>query len=511
MERHDVVIVGAGPTGLVLAIWLASQGVDVCIVDKTAGPGTTSRALGVQARTLELYRQLGMADDVVAAGNPDTAINLWVKGKRAAHVSFGDAGAKISPYPFLLIYPQDQHEQFLIERLEKMRITVQRNTEMLGFEDKGDHVQVRLRTADGGERVCEAGYLAGCDGARSPTRHRLGASFEGGTYEQVFYVADVEVSGQAANGEIHLSLDQADFVALFAYSRDGHRARLIGTVREDRVGKAETITYEDVGHRAIDALQLQVEKVNWFSTYRVHHRVTDRYRQGRVFLLGDAAHIHSPAGAQGMNTGIGDAINLAWKLKAVLRGEAPDSLLDSYETERLAFAKKLVETTDRMFTFVTHEGNVADFVRTHIAPLFATVAFSVGAIREFQFRVISQTLISYHDSPVSEGKAGEVRGGDRLPWVVANGQDNYAPLHTIGWQVHVYGAASPGLQDWCEQNGVPLRVFEWSEEHEEAGLARGAAYLLRPDTYVALAESSGSADALARYFSERKYVTSAVS
>jgi 2-polyprenyl-6-methoxyphenol hydroxylase-like FAD-dependent oxidoreductase len=506
MERHDVVIVGAGPTGLVLAMWLARQGVDVCIVDKTAGPGTTSRALGVQARTLELYRQLDLADDVVAAGNPDTAINLWAKGKRAAHVSFGDAGAKITPYPFVLIYPQDQHEQFLIERLEKMGVTVQRNTEMLGFEDKGGHVAVRLRGPDGTERVCEAGYVAGCDGARSTTRHLLGAGFAGGTYERIFYVADVDVSGQAANGEIHLSLEQADFVALFAYSRDGHRARLIGTVLEDHVGQAETLTFDDVGHRAIDALKLQVDKVNWFSTYRVHHRVTDRYRRGRVFLLGDAAHIHSPAGAQGMNTGIGDAINLAWKLKAVLKGEAPDSLLDSYEIERLAFAKKLVDTTDRMFTFVTHEGNFADFVRTHIAPMFATVAFSIEAVREFQFRVISQVLINYHDSPVSEGKAGDVRGGDRLPWVVSNGQDNYAPLHTIGWQVHVYGAAQAGLDKWCEQNGVPLRVFEWSEEYKEAGLARDAAYLLRPDTYVALAESSGSADALARYFRERGLV-----
>jgi len=159
-----------------------------------------------------------------------------------------------------------------------------------------------------------------------------------------------------------------------------------------------------------------------------------------------------------------------------------------------------------MFTFVTHEGSFADFVRTHIAPMFATVAFSIEAVREFQFRVISQVLINYHDSPVSEGKAGDVRGGDRLPWVVANGQDNYAPLHTIGWQVHVYGAAPADLDKWCERNGVPLRVFEWSDEHQEAGLARDAAYLLRPDTYVALADSSGSAEALARYFSQRNLV-----
>lgn len=504
MARDDVLIVGAGPTGLVLALWLTAQGVKVRIIDKTDGPGTTSRAMAVQARTLELYQQLDLAEAVVAAGHRNPALNLWVQGRRKARISFGAAGGGLTPFPFLLIYPQDQHEQLLIDRLQAMGVVVERRTELLDFEERGDHVAARLRTPEGGEAIHEAIYLAGCDGARSTTRHKLGLGFEGGTYEQVFYVADVEASGPAADGEIHIALETADFVALLGYGRRG-QGRLIGTVRDERE-QAERLTFADVGHRAIESLGLSIDTVNWFSTYRVHHRVTDHYRHGRAFLLGDAAHIHSPAGGQGMNTGIGDAINLAWKLAAVLRGRAPDGLLDSYEAERLPFARRLVATTDRAFSLVSAEGGFADLVRTRVAPLLASAAFSIGAAREAMFRVLSQTRIHYRGGPLSEGRAGRVRGGDRLPWVAWDGPDNAAPLRAMAWQVHVYGTARADLRAWCDGNGVPLHAEDWHPAHEKAGFARDAAYLVRPDGYVALADPEAKPSGLEAYFSERGVV-----
>jgi 2-polyprenyl-6-methoxyphenol hydroxylase-like FAD-dependent oxidoreductase len=508
MVRDEVLVTGAGPTGLALALWLARQGVGVRIVDKAAEAGTTSRAVVVQARTLELYRQIGLADDVVRAGMVNPAINLWVRGRRRAHVSFGDAGAGLTPYPFILVFPQDRHERLLAERLEQMGVQVERNTELLDFEQREDHVAVRLRGPDG-EHCCQARYLAGCDGAHSPVRHQLGTGFEGGTYAQLFYVADVVAKpnpAQApAQGEIHLSLDDADFLALFSYTDDG-QARLIGSIREDRVAAGRELGFGDVGERAIQGLGLEVTRVNWFSTYKVHHRVADRYRHGRVFLLGDAAHIHSPAGGQGMNTGIGDAINLAWKLKAVLRDEAHDSLLDSYEDERLAFARTLVETTDRVFTFVSAEGGFANFVRTRIAPLFVSAAYSVDAVREFMFRLVSQCMLNYHASPLSSGAAGKVKGGDRLPWAAGAIMDNFAPTGTLGWQLHVYGSAGDGLESWCHRAGLPLRVFPWERAHEHAGLQRDAAYLVRPDGYVALADAGAKPETLQHYFRARGIV-----
>src|SRR5258707_1080138 len=206
----EVLIVGAGPTGLVLALWLTRLGVRVRVIDKTAEAGTTSRAVAVQARTLELYGQIGLADEVIERGRRVAAANLWVAGQQVARAVFGDMGVGISPFPYALVFPQDEHERLLIDRL--------------------------------------------------------------------------------------------------------------------------------------DELGVEVARVNWFSTYRVHHRVAERFREGREFLLGDAAHIHSPVGGQGMNTGIGDAVNLAWKLAAVQHGRANPAILDSYETERIGFARPLVAT-----------------------------------------------------------------------------------------------------------------------------------------------------------------------
>jgi 2-polyprenyl-6-methoxyphenol hydroxylase-like FAD-dependent oxidoreductase len=508
MTTTDVLIVGAGPTGLALALWLTKQGLKIRIIDKSSGPGETSRAMAVQARTLEFYRQIDMADAVVKAGYKTPAMNMWARGKRQAQVQLADAGEEISPYPFVLVFPQDRHERLLVERLSALGIEVERQTELLSFEDKGDQVTAILRHRDGDEETFSAAYLAGCDGARSPVRHQIGGGFEGGTYKQLFYVADVVASGVNPAGEAHVALDKSDFVLVMPYG-ETNQYRLIGTVRGERAEHPETLSFEDVGQEAIRGLNVTVDKVNWFSTYRVHHRVTDQFRRGRVFLLGDAAHVHSPAGGQGMNTGILDAINLAWKLTAVVKGQAPDSLLDSYAAERQAFARKLVETTDKLFTFATAEGGFAEFVRTRIAPTFISVAYRSENVREYMFRIVSQTTLSYDDSPLSAGKAGSVQGGDRLPWAPAAGADNFAPLTAIGWQVHVYGEAQADLSSWCQGKGIPLHVFSWQPEHKKARLAHNAAYLLRPDTYVAIADPQQSAATLDKYLLDRGIILKA--
>jgi 2-polyprenyl-6-methoxyphenol hydroxylase-like FAD-dependent oxidoreductase len=502
MRQCDVLIIGAGPTGLVLALWLTRLGVRVRIIDRTAEPGTTSRALAVQARTLELYRQLDLADAVVAKGHQVPAVNLWVKGEPKARISLAAMGSGLTPYPFLQIFPQDEHERLLIQRLDALGVAVERRTELVGFTERENGVMARLRGPVGEEQDCEASFIAGCDGARSAVREAIGSGFPGGTYRQLFYVADVEASGAALNGELHVDLDEADFVAVFPLAGKG-RARLIGTVRDERADRADTLTFSDISNHAIGQMKVAIAKVNWFSTYHVHHRVAQHFRKGRGFLVGDAAHIHSPAGGQGMNTGIGDAINLAWKLAAVVAGRAPDSLLDSYEAERIGFARRLVATTDRAFSFATAEGRLADIVRTRIAPVVIPTAFAFEAVRRFAFRTVSQIMLNYRDGPLSRGVAGNVHGGDRLPWAPVDGKDNFASLTAMDWQIHVYGSASPAVTAWCTRQNVPLHVFAWRSEYEVAGLARDALYLLRPDSYVALADATGTPDVLDRYFADR--------
>jgi len=250
-------------------------------------------------------------------------------------------------------------------------------------------------------------------------------------------------------------------------------------------------------------MPLEVKEVRWFSTYHVHHRVAGRFRQGRVFLLGDAAHVHSPVGGQGMNTGIGDAVNLAWKLAAVLRAAATPALLDSYEPERIAFARRLVATTDRAFSFVTADGPLADLVRTRVAPVVLSTAVRLEVVRNFLFRTVSQLMLNYRGTALSEGVAGAVHGGDRLPWVGRGALDNHEPLRSIGWQAHVYGNAVAELRAACSARRLPLHIFPWSDAQAAAGLKRDALYLVRPDTYVALAAPAPAPQVLERYFQAR--------
>jgi 2-polyprenyl-6-methoxyphenol hydroxylase-like FAD-dependent oxidoreductase len=497
---------------LVLAVWLTKLGISVRIIDKLASSGTTSRALAVQARTLEYYQQVGLADSVVTRGHKVAGMNLWVRSRQAARVPIANLGEGITPFPFPLIFPQDEHETLLIEHLRELGVEVERPVELVGFEERGEQIHATLRRtgagsgagadADAGaDQTCAFAYIAGCDGARSKVRETLAIGFPGGTYDHLFYVADVEAGGSPLNGELHVDLDDADFLAVFPLASSG-RARLVGSIRDDAAKDHEHLRFEDVQGRAMQNLKIEVSRVNWFSTYRVHHRVAQQFRKGRAFLLGDAAHIHSPVGGQGMNTGIGDAVNLSWKLAAAIQYPSSIALLDTYEPERIAFARRLVATTDRAFTAVISTTNFARIIRTKIVPMFAPILIRFLAVRRFLFRTVSQVTVNYRDSALSGGEAGKLRGGDRLPWAKVNaaGTDfNFAALATLQWQVHVYGDATPGLRQVVQDWQIPLHAFEWRASMREAGLLRNAAYLVRPDGYIAVAEAQGGGAQIGDY------------
>jgi len=498
-----VLIVGAGPTGLALALCLTRLGVKVRIIDKTKEPGTTSRALGAHARTLEFYRQLGIADAVVASGIQTAGVNLWVKGATVARLPLRPMGEGQTAFPYVLTYPQDEHEKLLIQKLQESGVRVERSTELVRLEQHDGRVRAMLRMPDGSEEAFEGPFLAGCDGASSTVRQTLSTPFPGGTYSHLFYVADVEASGPPTDNEIHIDLENADFLGVFPLTRKGH-VRVVGTVRDEVAGDRSKLKFDDVRGQALRNLKLEVSGENWFSTYRVHHRVAQRFRDGRVFLLGDAAHVHSPVGAQGMNTGIGDAVNLSWKLAAVMQGNAPEVILETYELERMAFANRLVSTTDRAFTFATNRGALATYARTRLIPFLLPKVVAVSRLRRFIFRTLSQIGIRYRTSALSEGSAGSVHGGDRLPWFrMAGGEDNHAPIVGLAWSVHVYGEAPAGIREACGDLRLPLHLFAWQPEMRDAGLVPGAVYLLRPDGYVALAETRCTPQQLLGYFRDR--------
>jgi 2-polyprenyl-6-methoxyphenol hydroxylase-like FAD-dependent oxidoreductase len=494
MNQTKVLIVGAGPTGLVLALWLTKAGIPIRIIDKTDKPGTTSRAMVMHARNLEFYHQLGIDQLAVAGGLEMKTINLWIRGKQAARLPIGDFGLHYSPYPYVLIFPQDKQEQMLIEELGKLGVVIERNTELLSFEFTDDGILAKL-SKEGIHENCNSLFLAGCDGAHSSVRKGLNIGFEGGTYSHTFFVADIKASGPAANGEMHAALDSSDFMILFPMKGDTN-IRLVGDLNQDQENNPD-LTWEDVRKDILSRLKLDVEKVNWFSSYRVHHRVASRFRRNNVFLLGDAAHVHSPVGGQGMNTGIGDAVNLAWKLTAVINGQASENLLDSYETERIPFARKLVGSTDRAFSFVSAKGVFATQVRLHLVPVILPILFRFSSFKRLMFRTVSQIAIRYPQSFLSSGQAGKIKGGDRLPWLQS--VHNFEPLISRQWQVHCYGSPATALNNLLSEKNIPFYIFEWGPEAKTAGYQKDAIYIVRPDGYIGLADETGDIIKISAY------------
>ncbi len=499
MSKDDVLVVGAGPTGLTLALFLKKAGLTPRIIDKNFGPGQASRALGVQGRTLEFYRQLGIADEVVGKGIQMQSLHLRRQGREVAQIRLADFGAGSSPYPFVLSFPQDEHERLLIRHLEAAGIGVEWQTELLDLRNSGCEVQATLRARGGAEEQCVAAYAVGCDGARSAVRRSLNLAFAGGTYDKTYFVADVEAEGQAAAGHsFSLCLgSQGALLVLPVRSTGMHR--LIGVIPQE-IAPGGSMTFESVRELVEKEALIRVPRVNWFSTYQAHHRVAEHFQAGRVFLAGDAGHIHSPVGGQGMNTGIGDSVNLAWKLAAVLQGRAAASLLDTYESERIAFAHTLVATTDKVFTLMTGSGPGPTFFRNTLLPSLAPWALRIARVRRGAFRRISQIGIHYRHSLLSDTtgrRVHGVRGGDRLPWVrTAEGADNFVPLRTFDWQVHVYGKVGRELQLFAQKENLPLHEFDWLAAMAAQGIVRDALYLVRPDGYVALADYTQNVAAL---------------
>lgn len=492
---EPVLVVGAGPTGLVTALSLARRGIPVRIVDRKDGPARESRAMGLHARSLEYYRQFGFGDAVVERGVVADSIAFRSGNRDVTRFSLADMGAGLSPYPFLLAFPQDEHERFLLDRLRELGVAVEWEVSLDDVVEVGDQVEAVLRWRDGTQRSTHP-YVVGCDGAHSRVREVLGIGFPGGDSDQLFYVADAIVPG-SDHGPIYFAFQEAG-LALMMPVRSTGTQRLMGFAPPEARSKTD-VGLEDVRGHVESLLGIDVGDVNWFSTYRVHHRVAESFQWGRIFIAGDAGHIHSPAGGQGMNTGIGDAVNLSWKIAEVLHRRADPVLLDTYQAERLPFARSLIATTDRVFKFLVDDGRLAQLVRVHIAPhVISTVARFTASRRQI-FRTVSQTRLSYRTCHFNQGRAGGIRGGDRLPWVTFPGGDNFAALQSLSWQLHVYGEPGAAVVKAADDLALDLWRFGFGERAESAGLQRDAAYLVRPDGYVALAMAPGHTTELTSY------------
>ena len=345
-DTTDVVIVGAGPTGLTLAGILARERVPFVLVDRLAEGSNTSRAAVVHARTLEVLEEIEVTDRLRAGGLVVPRFTLRDRDRVLLTIRFDGLSTR---YPYTLMIPQNATEAILLARLREMGGDVLRPHEVTDVRQDAEGVTATV-TADGGSRTLRGRYLVGADGMHSVVRERAGVGFTGGTYEQSFALADVRMSWRIPGDEVMLFLSPDGLVVVAPLP--GGRHRIVATMDDAPEHPDIADVQRLLDTRGPVAGAARVEEIAWSSRFRVHHRIVDRYRAGRILLAGDAAHVHSPAGGQGMNTGIQDAVALGRALTAVVRG-AKESRLDEYDSVRRPVARRVVAFTDRMTRMAT--------------------------------------------------------------------------------------------------------------------------------------------------------------
>jgi len=540
----DVLIVGAGPTGLALASQLQSFGLRFRIIDRALDRARESRALAVQARTLELLQSIDLADALVARGNPSAHLVLHFGGGRAAEVRLGGFAAADTRFPFVLFVSQAETEALLGWHLTSRGVTIERGVEFSDFAADAEGIDATLRHIDGREERVRTRYLVGCDGAHSTVRKRAGIAFEGAAYLQDFMLGDVEADATAGASlepdSLHSFAGRQGTAMFFPLGRPA-TWRVIAISASAGKPRTETGPQDGplTGDLSLAELQAVVDGATgggvrlrdpvWLAHFRLHHRQAARYRVRRVFLAGDAGHIHSPVGAQGMNTGIQDAWNLGWKLAFVASGAADPRLLDSYEAERWPVGRVLLRYTDRIFSVFARSMSssaVAAWVRRTVVARVLPRVMGAERLRALAFRFISELDIRYRKSPaVTEGRPPlrhGPRAGDRLPdaELTRNGRATTLQRELAGPCLHLLLCGT--VEDWDAQAAVvaslstrgggivavhhltrspaPDTLVDGSDAaFARLGVRDTGQYLVRPDGYVAYRCAGTDLSALQQY------------
>lgn len=518
-----VLVVGAGPTGLILAAELIRHGTTCRIIDKATGPTPLSKATTMQARTLEMLDDMGAVEQMLGAGTKSHGVNIYHGTDRLLHVSYDELE---SPYPFLLNVPQSTVEQLLGDFVTSVGLEIEWGTELTGFVQDADGVSASLRHTDGQEETVRAAWLVGCDGAHSVVRHTLEIGFEGKSYTQWFGLADATLRWGLRHDELHGFVHPTGL--FFAIPLPGEeRFRVV--MEEEEPPDDTELTLEDF-QAALDQRgpgNATLSDPGWITPFRVNARRASTYRVGRAFIAGDAAHIHSPTGGLGLNTGMQDGYNLAWKLGLVVRGLAEPTLLDSYEAERTPVADAVLGLAGRLTTMLTLTNPVAQQLRNHLMPVLS----GLGAVQHQIAVQDAQLSIEYDSSPIvseyHQGRFGRVRfgggpkAGDRAPdsgpLQTADGSAVrvYDLLRGVHHTLVLFGGPEPDAASWLdlitieqaahEQHGASIQAYVvvdgTSIPDELAGQSRAlldseaaahhryqadqpTLYLIRPDGYI---------------------------
>ncbi len=456
--HYPVLIVGAGPSGLMMAAQLLRYGIQPIIIDGKKGPTAQSRALAVQARSMEIYRQMGLADQALQEGIQAETISIQNDKEEMVRFSLQNLGQDATPFPFVHLLEQSKNERLLLGFLTLNCCPVYWNTTLTGFSQDETSIKAHLKSDDK-RSIVIADWLIGADGTPSGVRKQLQINFKGDAYANRFYLADVEFDQSFIEKQITLKTGNASFTGFFPM-KGLNRFRVVATLPKAFTDREE-VRFEEVEADLAKSLPAKatIKKCHAFSIYKLHHRMAEKFRDKRSFIIGDAAHIHSPVGGQGMNTGLQDAYNLAWKLAGVINQELQSTILESYAAERMPVARKLLQTTDRFFNLINSQNAFNRFFRNNILPKLIRFFWKQEKFRAFGFKMVSQIGIDYRESKINLNlsKAENMKAGDRLPFIKIFDEKK---------------KQETDLHAWCSKPGFTLIALGKLKENDLFNLAK---------------------------------------
>jgi 2-polyprenyl-6-methoxyphenol hydroxylase-like FAD-dependent oxidoreductase len=519
-QSTDVLIVGAGPSGLMMACQLARHGISFRIIDRKDQSASYSGALILQARSLEILDQMGIANKALEEGIIAQKISISFNGKKPLGLNLKGIGTSLTKFPYLLMIEQSKTEQILTNYIETYGHSIERKTELLHFSRNNVKVTVILGLPDGSEEIVEASYLIAADGGQSLIRKQLNIPFLGKTHQLSLFVLDTRADADLQADEIYFSFTKHASSGIFPLTQG--RKRIDGTLSKELNGK-KPLAFNDIEKNYADRVSLKIKlyEPEWFSVFHTHQRYASTFRLNRCFLIGDAAHVLSPVGAQGMNTGLQDAYNLAWKLSLVILKKADDPLLDTYQSERQPLAKELIRSTDRAFHLVSDHNFLSETFRLRIAPFLLKTLFPIiekqRSLGQFLFKGISETGIHYRKNFFTKQASKGIfprkapKPGDRLPFIFFNLDGNEINIQnkikTKEFHLFAFTKQEPATEykKFAEkyQGILSIEVIPFNPGtailYKKLGIKDEGCYLIRPDMYIAYRSNKPGNDDVERF------------
>ena len=504
--ENEILIVGAGPAGLMMACQLAIQGIHFRIIDKKEQPTTHSGALIIQARSIEIFDQMGIAQKFINEGIIANHINILYNGKQLHKIPIKNIGSGVSKFPYLLMVKQAKTEEILTDFINSRGYYIERGHELLNLYQDSTSVTAELKNPDGSNESIKTLYLIAADGGKSSIREQLKIPFIGKDHHKSLFIIDCKTDLKSSEDDIFISVTNNSISGFFPMS-DG-KWRIDGTIPKELKPK-ETLTFDDVEEHFSERnkMETKLSDPEWFSVFHSHQHHAAIFQKERCFLIGDAAHIQSPVGAQGMNTGLQDAFNLSWKLAFVLKGKSDQALLNTFTRERLPVAINTASTTDHIFNLLTSEAIFNKTFRRYLFPFIIKTLSPVvereNMISRYLFKSVSQTGINYRESILSRNvqinffPSQSLRPGDRLPFITINEKDSEINIQekvkATAYHLFIFSGNLPSESHTKKlekyRNTLTFEIILQTELNKNLfrslSIKKKGFLLVRPDLYIA--------------------------